>query len=142
MTQTAQASAHAHALAQALADYVRAVADTVGVPADGVNWEVTDTVTAYVALNCRSAGHPGRDVMLAWEESQGWVVSVETAPAEAPIVLSRMGGDSVPAPEAVARFVAESLGKAAGDAEAGPGAIPAARTDRGDLAARLHRRTR
>ncbi|MFC5053240.1 DUF6292 family protein [Saccharothrix xinjiangensis] len=99
----------AHGLARALGAYVRTVAEAVGVPREGTTCEVTDTATAYLALGCRSTEHPDRDVMLVWSASQGWVVSIETSPGEPPIVLSRSTGDLVPAPEAVARFVAESV---------------------------------
>lgn len=98
-----------HVLARALGDYVRAVAEAVGVPREGTTCEVTDTATAYLALGCRAVDHPDRDVMLVWSASRGWVVSIETSPGEAPIVLSRSTGDLVPTPGAVARFVAESV---------------------------------
>jgi hypothetical protein len=96
-------------LAGALDRYVRKVAEALGVPSDGISCEVTDTATAYVALGCRAVAHPDRDVMLVWSATQGWVVSIETDPAEPLIVLGRLGGDLVPAPEAVARLVADSV---------------------------------
>lgn len=96
-------------LAGALRTYVRAVAEAVGVPPEGTSCEVTDTVTAYVALSRRGYGYPDHDLMLVWSEQQGWVVSVETEPTEAPLVLSHLGGDTVPAPEVVARFVIDSV---------------------------------
>ncbi|MFC6094901.1 DUF6292 family protein [Saccharothrix lopnurensis] len=99
----------AHVLARALRDYVWAVAEAVGVPRDGTTCEVTDTATAYLALGCRSADHPDHDVMLVWSASQGWSVLVETSPAEPPVVLARSTDDLVPAPEAVARFVTDSI---------------------------------
>ncbi|GAA4530030.1 hypothetical protein GCM10023192_17790 [Amycolatopsis samaneae] len=94
-------------LARALKGYVRAVADVVGVAPDGTTCEVTDTATAYLALASRRPEYADRDLMLVWSERQGWVVSVETRPAESAIVLSRLGGDTVPSPEAVARFVGD-----------------------------------
>ncbi|GAA2686599.1 MULTISPECIES: DUF6292 family protein [Actinosynnema] len=99
----------AHALAEALDDYVRAVAEAVEVPPDGTSSEVTDTATAYLALGCRSEAHPGRDLMLVWSAAHGWVVSVETSPDEEPVVLSRSTGDLVPPPEAVAALVADAV---------------------------------
>ncbi|MFE0026651.1 DUF6292 family protein [Amycolatopsis sp. NPDC059021] len=97
-------------LARALKGYVRAVADVVGVAPEGTSCEVTDTATAYLALTRRRPEYADRDLMLVWSERQGWVVSVETRPAESPIVLSRLGGDTVPAPEDVARFVTDVVG--------------------------------
>jgi len=96
-------------LAGALERYVGKVAEALGVPGDGISCEVTDTATAYVALGCRSVAHPDRDVMLVWSATQGWVVSIETDPAEPLIVLGRSTGELVPAPEAVARLVTDSV---------------------------------
>lgn len=126
-------------LARALADYVRAVAEAVGVPGEGTTWEVTDTATAYLALGCRSAAHPDRDAMLVWSSAQGWVISIETTPAEPPIVLARSTGDPVPAPGAVARFVTESLARR-GDRRAL--AVLAPPADWSELAERMARHTR
>lgn len=98
-------------LAVALERYVGKVAEALGVPRDGISFEVTDTATAYLALGCRAVAHPDRDVMLVWSATQGWTVSIETDPAEPRIVLARSTGDIVQAPEAVARLVAESMGR-------------------------------
>ncbi|QFZ24382.1 hypothetical protein EKG83_20510 [Saccharothrix syringae] len=127
-------------MALALGDYVRAVADALGVPPEGTTHEVTDTVTAYVALSCRAPEHPDRDLMLVWTERRGWELSVETGPAERPIVLARRGGDVVPGPEAVARFVAESV--AGGRSERAALPSPVDRVDRADLVERLERSAR
>lgn len=97
------------ALATALRTYVRAVADAVGVPPEGTSHEVTDTVTAYLALARRWHEYPDRDLMLVWGERQGWAVAVETAPDEPPVVLAHLSGDPVPHPADVARFVTESI---------------------------------
>lgn len=97
-------------LAGALERYVGKVAEALGVPRDGISFEVTDTATAYIALGCRAVAHPDRDVMLVWSATQGWAVSIETDPAEPLIVLARSTGEIVQAPEAVARLVAESMG--------------------------------
>lgn len=100
-----------HLLAGALARYVGKVAEALGVPRDGISFEVTDTATAYIALGCRAVAHPDRDVMLVWSATQGWAVSIETDPAEPRIVLARATGDIVQAPEIVVRLVAESMGR-------------------------------
>ncbi|MGW5053683.1 DUF6292 family protein [Actinokineospora sp. NPDC004072] len=122
-----------HSLGRALAGYVEAIADLLGVPAEGTTWEVTDTATAYLALTGRSPDHPGREVMLVWAESRGWAVSIETAPGEPPIVLARSGA-VVPPPAEVARLVADSLARRAPARCARP-----ARLSRPALAERLHR---
>ncbi|WP_326564877.1 DUF6292 family protein [Amycolatopsis rhabdoformis] len=127
-------------LRRALVGYVRAVADAIGVSVEGTSCEVADTVTAYVALSRRSPRHPGRDLMLLWNSRQGWTLAVETAPAEPPLVVSRLGGDVVPEPALVARFVADVLSAS----HSGAWTTSTSRTaaDRGALAARLERRAR
>jgi hypothetical protein len=96
-------------LSRSLAHYVRKVAAAIGVPADAVGYEVSDTATAYIGLAERSAQHAGRDLMLVWDERLGWFVGVETHPDEAPLVVCYLGGDVVPAPATIARFVAETV---------------------------------
>jgi hypothetical protein len=101
-------------LALALQTYVHAVADAVGVPHDATMCEVTDTVTAYLALSQRRPEQPEQDLMLVWSERQGWAVAVETKPAESPVLLARLGEDPVPHPETVARFVTDSIANPGG----------------------------
>ncbi|MGW4484923.1 DUF6292 family protein [Amycolatopsis sp. NPDC004368] len=127
-------------LRRALVGYVRAVAEAVGVSVEGTSCEVADTVTAYVALSRRSPRYPGRDLMLLWNSRTGWTLSVETAPAEPPLVVSLLGGDVVPEPALVARFVAEVVSAPDNGAWTTPPSRAA--TDRGALAARLERRVR
>jgi hypothetical protein len=136
--QPAVAPGDAGTLTRALAEYVCAVADAVGVPLEGVTWEVTDTVTAYLALECRSPEHPDRDLMLTWTERQGWVVSVETTPGESRIAISDSLDDLIPRPEAVARFVVKSLAHHATKARA---AVPP-QVQRSKLAERMERSAR
>lgn len=108
-----------YALSRGLAGYLSAVATAVGVPPEGTTFEVSDTATAYLALTRRWRRRPGRDLMLVWSERAGWAVSVETDPGEAPVIVSRLGGDCVPTPEAVAQFVVDALAAPA------PGTTPA-----------------
>jgi hypothetical protein len=106
------------ALSRGLAGYLSAVAELIDVPAEGTAFEVSDTVTAYLALNRRWSQRPGKDLMLVWSEHTGWIVSVETDPGETPMVIARLGGaDSVPEPKAVAQFVTDALAEV--DAESG-----------------------
>ena len=97
------------ALSNSLAQYVRQVAIAIGVPVDAVGYEVSDTATAYLGLTERLPEHAGRDLMLGWDERLGWYVGVENHPDEAHLVLCYLGGDAVPPPAAVARFVADAL---------------------------------
>ncbi|GLZ41950.1 DUF6292 family protein [Actinokineospora sp. NBRC 105648] len=95
-------------LGRALGRYVRAVAEAVGVPVEGTSFEVTDTATAYLALSRRRPERPDQDLMLVWNERQGWAVSVEVA---SPVVLARLDGDVVAAPRTVAEFVSTSIAR-------------------------------
>ncbi|MEV4143608.1 DUF6292 family protein [Amycolatopsis sp. NPDC049691] len=96
-------------LERRLGEYVRAVAVAVGVPAESVTVEISDTATAYLGLPRRWPDRPGQDIMLVWSERRGWSLAVETDPAEDPVVIARQGGgDLVPAPRAVAQFVTDT----------------------------------
>ncbi|MGK4593747.1 DUF6292 family protein [Amycolatopsis japonica] len=116
----------ARTLERALGAYVRAVAAAVGVPDESTTVEISDTATAYLGLPRRWPGRPGHDVMLVWNERRGWSLAVETDPGAAPIVLAHHGDDVVPAPDAVARFVADTaVGRPPGHAPAEPpAAVP------------------
>jgi hypothetical protein len=93
-----------------LAVYVGQVAAAIDVPAEATGYEVTDTATAYLGLDQRWAVQPDHDLMLVWDERLGWYIAVETTPAEAPLVLAYLDGDTVPTPAAVARFVVDTAG--------------------------------
>jgi hypothetical protein len=88
-----------------LAAYVHEVAAAIGVPPEATGYEVTDTATAYLGLDQRWATQPDHDLMLVWDERLGWYLAVETTPAEAPVVLAYLHGDTVPTPAIVAQFV-------------------------------------
>ena len=96
-------------LDRSLAAYVRQIAAAVGVPADAVGYEVSDTATAYLGLAQRLPEHAGRDLMLVWDERLGWSIGVETNPGEKPLVLGYLVGATVPPPAAVARFVTDAV---------------------------------
>ncbi|WP_116049853.1 DUF6292 family protein [Amycolatopsis palatopharyngis] len=96
------------ALRQGLSGYLRAVAEEVGVPREGTSFEVSDTATAYLALAGRWHERADQDLMLVWSERHGWVLAVETDPAEPALVVDYLGGnDLVPTPAEVGRFVTE-----------------------------------
>jgi hypothetical protein len=96
-------------LERGLGEYVRAVAAAVGVPDESTTLEISDTATAYLGLPRRWRDRPDHDVMLVWSERRGWSLAVETDPAEPAVVLAYQGGGNlVPAPDAVARFVADT----------------------------------
>jgi hypothetical protein len=91
-----------------LAAYVHLVAAAIGVSTEATGSEVSDTATAYLGLDQRWPALPDQDLMLVWDERLGWYVAVENKPAEAPVVLAYLDGDTVPTPAVVARFVADA----------------------------------
>ncbi|ONI85078.1 hypothetical protein ALI22I_32115 [Saccharothrix sp. ALI-22-I] len=111
-----------------LARYVKAVAEEIGVPPEGTEFEVSDTATAYLGLE-----GPGPDLMLLWNEKRGWSIAVETDPTEAPLVIAHLGMPLVPPPDAVARFVDDVLAGKPGSPEPEFGVTH----DRNRLATRL-----
>jgi hypothetical protein len=121
-------------LERGLGEYVRAVAAAVGVPDESTTVEISDTATAYLGLPRRWLDRPDHDVMLVWSERRGWSLAVETDPADAPVVIARHGDDLVPPPDAVARFVADTV---AGHHTGHEGPGPATAATRRSLAERL-----
>jgi hypothetical protein len=91
-----------------LAIYVHEVATAIGVPADATGHEVTDTATAYLALDRRCPARPDHDLMLVWDERLGWYIAVETTPTEPAEVVAYLEGDATPSPTTVARFVTDT----------------------------------
>jgi hypothetical protein len=117
----------------ALAAYARRVAEQVGVPAEAVTYEVTDTATAYLGLTARTADVPHRDLMLIWDERLGWYIAVEPCGNDHPPVICHLGGQIAPSPATVARFVAEVLdGRRRAQLGPGPSSL-----DRATLAAQM-----
>ena len=107
--ETAEAVRVDEVLIRALRDYVHAVARAIGVPADGVTCEVTDTVTAYLPLASRAIAYPDHDLMLVWSDRRGWSVLLETRPAAAVIVIGSLDRAVVVRPAEVERFITDIL---------------------------------
>ncbi|WP_134046142.1 DUF6292 family protein [Amycolatopsis arida] len=122
---------------RSLAGYVHAVAAELGVGPAGTGVEVADVNTGYVALPQRCPRYPNRDLMLVWGDRDGWVVAVETDPAEEPVIVAYFADDVLPEPAEVARFV-----RGLGAGEPVGLVVPPRWRERsatGDLAARLER---
>jgi hypothetical protein len=132
----AAAEDESFAVAGALTSYVRSVAGFVGVPPEGTSCELTDTATAYLALPQHAPGHPDHDLMLVWDERDGWAVSLETDPNGPAVLVGRLGGDLVPSPEVVAHFVADVM---AGRPPAPSDEVQRAPVGRRALAERMNR---
>lgn len=97
------------ALARGLGGYVRAVAEAIGLPAEGTSFEISDTATGYLGLTARLPAYPGRDLMLNWSERRGWWIAVETAPNEPQQLIAEFADELLPAPAEVAAFVTATL---------------------------------
>ncbi|MFL6122623.1 DUF6292 family protein [Actinophytocola sp.] len=108
LTEPASHPAPPAPLSAKLGVYVDHVAAAIGVPGEATGYEVTDTATAYLALDQRSPSRPDHDLMLVWDERLGWYIAAETTPTEAPAVLAYLNGDTVPSPTAVAQFVTDT----------------------------------
>ncbi|MFI7121711.1 DUF6292 family protein [Amycolatopsis sp. NPDC049868] len=125
-----------HDLRCGLAGYLAAVSVAVGVGVESCAVDLDHPASAYVALDVRLPGRPGRDTALLWDEGHGWAFAMETHSGEDLLVLAYLGGDLVPSPAEVARFVA------AIESAAGPLAAPVPpdrQTDHEDLKERLLR---
>lgn len=97
-------------LERGMSGYVRAVAAQLGVPLEATGFEISDTVTAYLGLPDRCADCPNRDLMLVWNEQDGWLVAAETHPTEPVRVIGYLGGyDILPHPRTVGQFVTSLL---------------------------------
>lgn len=119
-----------------LAGYLTEVSAAVGVGAESCAVDLDHPASAYVALDARLPGRPDRDMALLWDARHGWAFAMETHSGEDLLVLAYLGGDLVPPPADVARFVAaiESVG---GPLDAP--VPPDRRADLSDLKARLLR---
>ncbi|WIY00736.1 DUF6292 family protein [Amycolatopsis mongoliensis] len=97
---------HSHPAFTALWSYLADVTAALGVGPESCTVDHDSPVSAYVALDERLPGYPGRDVALLWDEVRGWAAAVETHSGEDLIVVRHLGGPTVtPRPADVARFV-------------------------------------
>lgn len=93
--------------ARGLRRYVRLVAEAVGVGSESSILQLDDPVSVYLALDRCTPGHPDRDLALLWDERHGWALAVELDGARLR-VLGYLGGELLPEPRVVARFVDRS----------------------------------
>jgi hypothetical protein len=97
-------------LERGMAGYLQAVATALKVPADATGFEISDTITAYLGLPDRIADCPNHDLMLVWNEQDGWLVAAEYRPTEPLKVIGYLGGQNIlPHPYTVAQFVVHLL---------------------------------
>jgi len=95
-----------HIVERALREYLAAVGLEVGIGLESMTIDHQTPVSAYLALDTRLPGYPGRDMALLWDERHGWAAAVETHSGEDLIVVAYLGGESIrPLPQRVAQFV-------------------------------------
>ncbi|MEQ0565578.1 DUF6292 family protein [Amycolatopsis sp. NEAU-NG30] len=107
-----------------LRGYVGAVARAVGVGLESCTLDAGTPAAAYIALDWRLARFPGHDLALVWDEVNGWAAAIENAHGDAATILRYLGGEVVPEPRAVVKFLAAVR---AGDPDAGTLEAPALR---------------
>ncbi|MEV6879403.1 DUF6292 family protein [Amycolatopsis sp. NPDC051128] len=97
------------ATARGLRHYLLAVAKKLDAPA----WfcEVDVPASAYLALEGRLTRFPDHETALLWDERDGWAAAVETATGEDVVILAYLGGDVLPAPDTVVKFVGDLYGE-------------------------------
>jgi hypothetical protein len=95
-----------HAFASGLRGYIAAVSSALGVGLESSTIEPEAPASAYVALDWRLSRLPERDLAVMWDEVHGWSAAVESNSGEDLIVLTYLGGDILPEPRAVMRFLA------------------------------------
>lgn len=89
-----------------LRGYLGAVARAVGVGPESCTIDLDTPVSAYVALDWRLRRVPGHDLALVWDEVRGWAAALEDTGGDA-VVLAYLGGEVLPEPRAVVRFLAD-----------------------------------
>jgi hypothetical protein len=85
-----------------LRQYVRQVAQRLGCTGDAFLVQTEAPVSAYLPLAQQLYGFPGRDAALLWHHRHGWSAEVDES-----LVVAHLGGDPLPPPADVARFVAD-----------------------------------
>jgi hypothetical protein len=86
--------------------YLAAVSAAVGVGVESCTADFGNPASAYIALDTRLPRHPGRDVALLWDERHGWSAALENDSGQDLLVVAYLGGELVPRPQRLARFLA------------------------------------
>jgi len=107
-----------HAAASGLRRYVNVVAEELGCSGEAYYANLDPPPAyAYLALDDRLGEHPGQDTALVWNEHDGWAVAIEATAGHDLSVVRYFGGELLPSPSAVARFVGEVFAVRAPEAE-------------------------
>jgi hypothetical protein len=89
-----------------LRGYLGAVARAVGVGLESCTLDAGTPASAYIALDWRLSRFPGHDLALVWDEVHGWAAALEDTAGKAATILAYLGGEVLPEPRAVVRFLA------------------------------------
>jgi hypothetical protein len=89
--------------------YLREVARAVGVGLESCTMGSGPPAWAYIALDRRLPGFPGADLALVWDEVHGWAAAVEEPSRGDVTKVVHLGGDVLPEPRALVRFLAAVL---------------------------------
>jgi hypothetical protein len=84
--------------------YVGAVAEAVGVGVESVTIDQDGPVSAYIAVDARSAMCPHQPLALLWAENAGWSVAIE-AGARLTRIAHLTAGGAHPDPSLVRDFL-------------------------------------
>lgn len=93
-----------------LREYVRLVADAVGLSDPSWFVQTDQPANAYVALAERLSLFPNRDVALVWDEENGWRLALESTSGDL-LMLRRLCDEVVPAPADLAAAVRDAFGR-------------------------------
>jgi hypothetical protein len=101
--------------ARGLREHVRQVAEALGYTDEAFCVQTEDPVSAYLPLDEHFYGFPDQDAALLWDATHGWSAVIEDGTE--PLVIAYLGA-LLPAPELVARFVADLVaGRKTGTAD-------------------------
>ena len=97
--------------ARGLREHVRQVAAALGCTGDAFWVQTEEPVSAYLPVEQRFYGFPGRDAALLWDARHGWAAAVEdscadNSPVGNPLVVAYLG-ELLPDPDEVAAFVGD-----------------------------------
>jgi len=92
-----------------LREYVRLVADAVGLSDPCWFVQTDQPAHAYIALAERLPAFPNRDVALLWDEDNGWTLGLESASSGELLVLRHLCDEVVPSPSRTAAAVRDAF---------------------------------
>jgi hypothetical protein len=92
--------------ARGLWEHVRQIAVALDCTGDAFWVQTEDPVSAYLPLEQRLYGFPGRDAALLWDARHGWAAAVEDSEDGDPLVVAYLGA-LLPDPGTVAAFVGD-----------------------------------